>query len=285
MVTAVRLDIDLDFSVEFGGSELTGTVKAEGTEVEVRVSDLGVVLAGRRRDIRSLRAFALELARRGVVVSLAGPNGVVASMGAVRAPAGDRLLTGSPHIRLRSLPAIIAAVRAKPTAPSPVFPPPGTLLPLAPTLERQRRTRVTTTHYLPGSGRPRLIFVLGSETWNGQPPREFDLTADVTTIGSHESADLRLAGLEPFHAEIRHDADDEYVLVFGTDVPGSRPVLDPDAPRRRILRTGARIELGQWRMGFFRAEFADHGRPFGGRMGGEFAYQKPQPPRPGDGRR
>jgi hypothetical protein len=280
MATAVRLDIDLDFSVESGGREVTGTVTAEGSEIEVRVSDLGDLLAGRRRDIRSVRRVALELARRGVVVSLAGPDGVVASIGAVRAPVGDRVLTGSPHIRVRSLPALVAALRTKPRGDSPIFVPPATLLPLAPTLERNRRPRVTTTHYLPGSGRPRLIFVLGSTTWNGQPPREFPLLEGVTTIGSHESADLRLDGLEPFHAEIRHDDDDEYVFVLLAETPSAFPVLDPEVGRRRILRTGARIELGEWRMGYFREEFADHGRPFGGRMGGEFAYQRPQPPRP-----
>jgi hypothetical protein len=45
------------------------------------------------------------------------------------------------------------------------------------------------------------------------------------------------------------------------------------------LRTGALITLGPWRLAFFREEFADHGRPFGGRMGGEFAVQRPQPAR------
>lgn len=43
-----------------------------------------------------------------------------------------------------------------------------------------------------------------------------------------------------------------------------------------VLRTGARVQMGQWSMAFFREEFADHGRPFGGRSGGELAYQRPQ---------
>ncbi|HSP75244.1 MAG TPA: hypothetical protein VLO31_03400, partial [Cryobacterium sp.] len=47
----------------------------------------------------------------------------------------------------------------------------------------------------------------------------------------------------------------------------------------QILRTGARIEMGPWRLAFFREEYADHGRPYGGRVGGEFAVQKPQPSR------
>jgi hypothetical protein len=34
------------------------------------------------------------------------------------------------------------------------------------------------------------------------------------------------------------------------------------------LRTAARVEVGRWTMSFFREEFADHGRPYGGRIGG-----------------
>jgi hypothetical protein len=33
-------------------------------------------------------------------------------------------------------------------------------------------------------------------------------------------------------------------------------------------------------MTFFREEFADHGRPYGGRVGGEIGHQRPQPERP-----
>jgi hypothetical protein len=33
-------------------------------------------------------------------------------------------------------------------------------------------------------------------------------------------------------------------------------------------------------MAYYREEFADHGRPFGGRQGGEYAFQKQQPVRP-----
>ena len=279
MALAVRLDIDLDFSVEFEGSEVSGTVSASGTEIEVRVSDPAGLIAGGRGRIRVVRQVALELARRGAVVSLAGESGTLARIGAVRASVADRLLTGSPHISVRSYPALLAAVRSKPKETSPLFVPPLTLVPLAPTLERNRARRITTTHYTPGSGRPRLIFVRGSEYWDGTPPREFELVpGGVTTIGSAEGADLRLAGLEPAHAEIRHDENDEYYLFVSGETTGL-PVLDPDAGAGRILRTGARIELGQWRMAYFREEFADHGRPFGGRLGGELSFQMPQPPR------
>jgi hypothetical protein len=38
--------------------------------------------------------------------------------------------------------------------------------------------------------------------------------------------------------------------------------------------------LGEWTMSFYREEYADHGRPYGGRIGGELGRQQAQPPRP-----
>ena len=73
------------------------------------------------------------------------------------------------------------------------------------------------------------------------------------------------------HAEIVHNDRDEYVLVRHGKVSGS---FGPGSSS--VLRTGSRLQMGQWCLAFFREEFADHGRPFGGRSGGEFAYQRPQ---------
>jgi hypothetical protein len=36
-------------------------------------------------------------------------------------------------------------------------------------------------------------------------------------------------------------------------------------------------------MSFYREEYADHGRPYGGRLGGEIGHQRQQPPRSGRG--
>lgn len=52
-----------------------------------------------------------------------------------------------------------------------------------------------------------------------------------------------------------------------------------------VLRTGSRVDLGRWTVTFYREEYADHGRPFGGRIGGELGHQRVQPqrrPRPLD---
>ncbi len=48
----------------------------------------------------------------------------------------------------------------------------------------------------------------------------------------------------------------------------------------QVLRTGARVDVGAHSLAFFREEYADHGRPYGGREGGEIGHQRSQPPRP-----
>ncbi|WAB82345.1 FHA domain-containing protein [Microcella daejeonensis] len=283
MAVTPRLEIDLRFAVQGadGGGPLAGTVSANGTHATVTLDEGMVRLPGTRSSLALARTVGAELARLGLTASLRTRHGVVGTAGAVRAPWFQRLISRSPHLRLGSLGALRALRRdgRSPDAQSITLPPP-TLLPLAPTVMRGSHRRVTTTHYLPGSGRPRLIFAVASGTWDGKPPREFALLPEVTRIGSSPSADLVLPGLEAEHARIVHTDDDEYVLHL-TDprLRDGAPVLLDQPPDGRILRTGALIALGDWRLAFFREEFADHGRPFGGRVGGEFAVQKPQPER------
>ena len=89
----------------------------------------------------------------------------------------------------------------------------------------------------------------------------------VTVIGSGPHADVRLEGLDPHHAEIRRDGRDEYVYInLGAGPPGR---VDGQPVSQKPLRTGDRIELGDWTLSYFREEFADHGIPFGGRHGGD----------------
>lgn len=295
MVTSTRLDIDLAFSLaEPGGPEgvetMHGTITTAGTDVEIFASRPELFLQARTVTLKEVRLLAADLAERGLSVSVSGPNGLVVRLGVTPAPLLQRLLTGSAHVSLGSRAALAPLLRRRrrrtgAAAPARVSLPPSTLLPLLPTFDRRIRRTVTTTHYTRGSGRPRLIFVVGSKNWDGRPPRQFDLLPETTTIGSGPGADLQLAGLDPLHAEIRHDRNDEYVLYpIGTVAQSARP--DPSgADGRRpkengqVLRTGARVDLGPWRLAFFREEFADHGRPYGGRAGGELAYQKPQPAR------
>jgi len=129
--------------------------------------------------------------------------------------------------------------------------------------------KVTTTHDPQGGGRPRLIFALGGSAAAGGGQREFDLLPGVTVIGSGPGADLRLAGLDERHAEVRRDEADEYVYADLGSSAGSR--VDGQPMGAQALHTGDRIELGPWTLTYYREEFADHGRPYGGRQGGELS--------------
>ncbi|MEW1708489.1 FHA domain-containing protein [Microbacterium sp. NPDC089190] len=286
----VRLDIDLAFSEQETGDAdsppFEGTVTASGTEVRIVVNDPSRLPGNGRRTLTELSTVADALASRGISVKLEGPDGPILQLGDIKSGALQRVITGSKHIRLGSVAAVAPLLVRRNGDRTLTFPvPPETPLPLVPTVNRTVRRRVTTTHYTPGSGRPRLIFAVGDSSWDGSRPREFDLLPTKTVIGSGDEADLRLPGLAPVHAEIRHEGDDEYVL-YGFDVVGGGGARDQGPGRDgggRILRTGARIELGDWRLAYFRAEFADHGRPYGGRQGGEFARQRKQPPRGGSG--
>ncbi len=58
--------------------------------------------------------------------------------------------------------------------------------------------------------------------------------------------------------------------------PG-RPAGQPVS--QKPLRTGDRIEIGDWTLSYFREEFADHGIPGGGRHGGD-QHPVQEEPRP-----
>lgn len=274
MARQFRADINLDFSLqEESGEQARGSVKAAGTEVVVSLENIDALMSHRLPSLADMRPLAKTLSEQGLTVVVDGPEGRIISLGAVEAPASQRVITRSPHIRLGKLGALAPVLkRARRSAGSGFsLLPPGTLLPLLPTVKRRIPRRITTTHYTRGGGRPRLIFVQDSASWNGQVPREFSLVADRVRIGSDDSVELQLPGLDGVHAEIVHNDLDEYVLVRHGKVSGS---FGPGSSS--VLRTGARIQMGQWCLAFFREEFADHGRPFGGRSGGEFAYQRPQ---------
>jgi len=135
----------------------------------------------------------------------------------------------------------------------------------------------TTTHADWGAGQPRLLVAAAERRFT------FDIPDEGVTIGSAKDCGLRLPDTDPVHAVIRHDSRDEYVLEMRGAGETSANVEKSDEEERRaveILRTGARFTLGPWRLVFTRDEFADHGRPFGGREGGEFSDQREQPDRP-----
>ena len=134
-----------------------------------------------------------------------------------------------------------------------------------------RPSDASTTHAEWGSGEPHLL-VSG-----GDGVREtFSLTGDEVRIGSSPDCDLVLTGAEPVHATITHDERDEYVLTLH----GEGETSARDGGDAQVLRTGARFTVADWTLVFGRAEYADHGRPYGGREGGELSDQPGQPQRP-----
>lgn len=141
----------------------------------------------------------------------------------------------------------------------------------------------TTTHAEWGAGDPHLRITRGDDR------SVFHITTDTVHIGAAAGNELRLAETDPVHATIVHDDRDEYVLTLhGEGEMNANPHAVETGPgeRSEILRTGAHFTAGPWTLVFGREEFADHGRPFGGREGGEFDDQAPQPARPdyrGDG--
>ena len=130
---------------------------------------------------------------------------------------------------------------------------------------------VTTTHDPAGGGRPRLVVALGGivmvEPDGSLKQAEFDLLRGVTRIGSSPSAMVRLPGLDVEQAEVVWDQFDEYVFVQLSSSIDSR--INGERMGRHPLRTGDRVEMGDWTLTFIRDEYADHGRPYGGRQGGE----------------
>lgn len=134
----------------------------------------------------------------------------------------------------------------------------------------------TTTHAEWGAGDPRLLISRKDED-----RFVHRLGPDTVTIGADESCVIRLDGAAPLHATIVHDARDEFVLTMHG--PGRMNARSPEGKpgeRTETLRTGAQFTVGDWMLVFSREEFADHGRPYGGRNGGEGTHQGRQPGRP-----
>lgn len=135
----------------------------------------------------------------------------------------------------------------------------------------------TTTHAEWGAGDPHLRVSRNGDHF------VHHLATDEVRVGSAEGNELRLADTDPVHATITHDERDEYILTLhGEGEMNANPRTAEPGPgdRTEILRTGAHFTAGEWTLVFGREEFADHGRPFGGREGGELDDQPPQPVRP-----
>ncbi|MBA2444222.1 MAG: hypothetical protein H0V49_02700 [Nocardioidaceae bacterium] len=286
-MATLTVDADLEFSVDIPGSRsVYGALTGSGKALELRVSHL--FLFPGRSDTGVIRGLAKGLADRGLSIRVVTPSGPLVTLGAARTSWLQSRVTGSRHIRIEGGAGLWSLIRGRSQAPtggalpSAELTPPLTPFPIVPTMIRRRRRPVTTTHDPNRGGSPRLVMPPGPYARLGDRPKVFPLHDDVTTIGGGADCDIRLPGLEPLHAEIRHDDEDEFVLVRRGS-PGTTRVHGAPV-ETASLRTGCGIDLGQWHLSYFREEYADHGRPYGGRIGGELGHQRSQPSRAGQHR-
>ena len=269
MAERLHVTADLTFSVEVDGQQMCGALRGTGSRLELSVSD-PELLGGTGTALA--RELAGQLAGRGVEVAIVADRPLV-TLGVRRVSGWRRRASGSPHIRVASVAAAVRLLRLRRRRTPPLLPPPSPL-PLLPTFLRRPR-RPTLTHDPDQGGYPRLV-VPADPTATPPRSRTVHQLGDRVVVGSDPGCDLVLEGLAPQHAVVRRTPDDEFVvtpLEGGVRVDGAPVVTDG------LLRTGRRVELGGWTLGYFREEYADHGRPYGGRVGGELGYQRRQPPR------
>ena len=274
---------DLTFEVDVPGrSRVTGSLRGEGSHLALEVSDAGPFLG--TGSTEAARGLAATIASKGMTVRVVGGGRHLVTLGAVSAPWWQRLATRSPHVRLGSPLGVLTTLRARSSSGAEALPdlatarsmaPPPTLFPLFPTMRRPGPPPpISTTHDPARGGSPSLV-VQSTPSWIGVSRGPLLLSGEVTVIGSDPACDIVLPGLRPQHAEIHHDEDDEFMLL--SSAPDVR--VNGQYGGRLLLRTGSRVQLGEMILAFTRAEFADHGRPYGGRLGGELGRQRPQPPR------
>lgn len=270
-------EADLRLEIERPGeAPVTARIHGSGSRLTMDVDQPGAFAGA--DDASSLRGIAEGLASVGVSVRVESRGQHLVTVGATRAPWWHRRVTGSRRIRLGSVGGVLTAARARTRRAESILPsssmlPPSTVRPLFPTVQLQARRAVGTTHAPDGSGGPRLVLAWDYTLGEERPPTYW--LGETTVIGSDPDCDVVLAGLEPRHAVIDHVEGDEYVVTAS----GGDTRVHGAGALGQVLRTGARLDLGDHVLVFYREEYADHGRPFGGRIGGELGHQLSQPSR------
>lgn len=278
MSTATLVEVDADLRVELTGLDGTsarGHLHGEANHFTFELDHPGVFAGA--DDAPTVAAAAEMFAERGITIKVMSEGVHLVTIGAVRAPWWQRRATGSRHIRVGTWRGGWTALRSRATGQEPVLPtgkafPPPSMLPLAPTFGFRRRRPTGTDSR--GAGSPRLA-VEKAAVMAGEKQAVFWLQGDRIGIGSDPANAVVLPGLEPFHALITRDEQDE--LVISTAGPEVR--VHGHVVEQQLLRSGSRIEIGPHTLAYYRDENADHGRPYGGRSGGETGRQRPQPGR------
>lgn len=279
-MSTMHVTADLRVSLDLDGRVVQMSVTGEGRELVLSVDDPSI-FAG-RADATTVRRAARELASLGLMVRVRDDQGrSLIRMGRVRVPWWQRLATRSPHMRVTGGRGILAASKGLLGSSTGALPangllPPTTPWPLTPTLMRRPVRHASTTHDPLRGGSPRLVEVPADGVWVPELPVHWLNREGRTTFGSAEDCDVRLPGLAPHHAVVEHTEDDEFmVLAHEGEVR-----VHGAAVHQTVLHTSARVQIGDVMLAFSRDEHADHGRPHGGRIGGEAGRQRSQPPRP-----
>lgn len=275
-----RVEVSADLRVAFegpDGEQTSGRLHGSGNRLTFEIDDPALFAGSGDADV--VKATAESLAERGICVRVVHAGVHLVTIGDVSAPWWQRRATGSRRIRVGSLRGAWTSLRSRAADQPAVLPstlafPPPALLPIAPTLVPRRKRRVTTTHDPYGTGSPRLALEK-QEMWGGEHQQVWWLDGLETVIGGRADCGVALPDLADHHASVLHDDDDEYVLVSH-----SQDVRVHGVPvTSQVLRSGSRIEIGPHTLSFYREEYADHGRPYYGRSGGEVGRQRSQPPR------
>jgi hypothetical protein len=274
---ALHVEADLEVQIERDDRPpVRAQVRGSSSRLTMEVDQPGAFAGA--ADAPALRDFADGLASLGVTLRVEHRGRHLITIGATRAPWWHRRVTGSRRIRLGSLRGVATTARSRAGRTESILPsstmlPPATVRPLFPTLTLHARRPVGTTHATEGAGGPRLVLAWDYTLGDERAPTYW--LGETTVIGSAEDCDVVLPGLEPRHAVVDHVEGDEYVV---TETAGATRVHGAGA-LGAMLRTGARLDLGPHTLVFYREEYADHGRPYGGRIGGELGHQITQPPR------
>ncbi len=137
------LTADLRFGVDApGGARATGTVTADGETVRVRTDAPAVLIRSLRSDDRTRTAALGDLlSATGVTVEVSGPRGAVARLGAGVDSRLGRLLTGSPNVGVRGVPATMWRFAGSRIGAAAVAVPVATVVAVATIVVGQRRSR------------------------------------------------------------------------------------------------------------------------------------------------
>lgn len=268
------VQVDLTFEVDTpDGEHAEGIVRSDGKLLMMQSSDLAVLGGGRSND--DLTSMASMLADRGLILTVADGEGALMRLGAVKSRFWHRVVTRSKFVqvvRWRASAALKAAVVT--SRGNGVGVPPTTPIPLHLPNAPWARRRVAETHDPYGGGHPRLYLSDTRVPAMARKVMYFSLLPGQTVLGSADDADLHLAGVDALQAVVERTDDDEYELVArGSSV---HTYVNGQELDRQRLRTGSRVEIGPWRLTYVRDEHADHGRPYGGRIGGELGRQRAQ---------